>query len=93
MGIESETRSGQRTSKTKKKMSDAWPGKYSQLDEALAMLKPGGLYVIDDMLPQPNWPEGHAAKAEALIELLENRTDFNLTKMNWSTGVILMAKK
>ncbi len=74
-------------------MSDAWPGKYSQLDEALAMLKPGGLYVIDDMLPQPNWPEGHAAKAEALIELLENRTDFNLTKMNWSTGVILMAKK
>jgi hypothetical protein len=31
------------------------------------MLKPGGLYVIDDMLPQPNWPEGHAAKAEVLI--------------------------
>ena len=20
------------------------------------------MYVIDDMLPQPNWPEGHAAK-------------------------------
>ena len=57
------------------------------------MLKPGGLYVIDDMLPQPNWPEGHAAKAEALIEILENRTDFHLTKLNWSTGVILMAKK
>ncbi len=73
--------------------ADAWPGKYSQLDETLAMLKPGGLYVIDDMLPQPNWPEGHAAKAEALIELLENQTDFHLTKMNWSTGVILMAKK
>jgi predicted O-methyltransferase YrrM len=73
--------------------ADAWPGKYSQLEETLAMLKSGGLYVIDDMLPQPNWPEGHAAKAEALIELLENQTDFHLTKMNWSTGVILMAKK
>lgn len=73
--------------------ADAWPGKYSQLDETLTMLKPGGLYVIDDMLPQPNWPEGHAAKAEALIEILENRTDLHLTKMNWSTGVILMAKK
>jgi hypothetical protein len=47
--------------------------------------------VIDDMLYQPNWRDGHAAKA--LIEILENRTDFHLTKMNWSTGVILMAKK
>jgi hypothetical protein len=57
------------------------------------MLKPGRRYVIDDMLPQPNWPEGHAVKAEALIEILENRTNFHLTKLNWSTGVILMAKK
>ncbi len=73
--------------------ADAWPGKYDQLDVTLAMLKPGGLYIIDDMLPQPNWPKGHAAKAEALIELLENKSDFHLTKMNWSTGVILMAKK
>ncbi len=52
------------------------------------MLIPGGLYVIDDILTQPNWPEGHAVKA--LIELLENRTDFHLTKLNWSTGVIIM---
>lgn len=73
--------------------ADAWPGKYGQLDETLGMLKPGGLYVIDDMLPQPNWPEGHAEKAKALIEVLENQNDFHLTKMNWSTGVILMAKK
>jgi predicted O-methyltransferase YrrM len=35
--------------------ADAWPGKYSHLDETLSLLKPGGLYVIDDMLPQPNW--------------------------------------
>ncbi|MEL7163701.1 MAG: class I SAM-dependent methyltransferase, partial [Bacteroidota bacterium] len=40
--------------------ADTWPGKYRFLDEALALLKVGGLYVIDDMTEQENWPEGHA---------------------------------
>ena len=73
--------------------ADAWPGKYSELDEVLALIKPGGFYVIDDMNPQPNWPEGHQEKAEALVAYLKSRKDFTLTKMNWSTGVILMTKK
>lgn len=72
--------------------ADAWPGKYSHLDEVFSLLKVGGIYVIDDMDEQPNWPEGHAEKAKALVEILERRKDFHLTKMNWSTGVILMTK-
>ena len=36
--------------------ADAWPGKFSHLDDALALLRPGGMYVIDDLLPQANWP-------------------------------------
>ncbi|MBN7815666.1 O-methyltransferase [Algoriphagus pacificus] len=72
--------------------ADAWPGKYSHLDEVFALLKVGGIYVIDDMDEQPNWPEGHAEKAASLVEILEQRDDFYLTKMNWSTGVILMTK-
>ena len=72
--------------------ADAWPGKYSELDETLALLKVGGIYVIDDMDEQPNWPEGHAEKAEELISTLEAREDFCITKMNWSTGIILMTK-
>jgi predicted O-methyltransferase YrrM len=42
--------------------ADAMPGKYEALEEALALVRPGGFYVIDDMLPQPNWPEGHAGR-------------------------------
>jgi len=42
--------------------ADAMPGKYEGLQDCLCVVKPGGFYVIDDMLPQPNWPEGHAAK-------------------------------
>ena len=36
--------------------ADTWHGKYLLLDEVLSMLNKGGLYIIDDMLPQPNWP-------------------------------------
>ncbi|ASV32460.1 O-methyltransferase [Maribacter cobaltidurans] len=72
--------------------ADAWPGKYSQLEETLALLKVGGFYVIDDMSAQPNWPEGHENNVEALLDLLEDRGDLNLTKMNWSTGIVLAVK-
>jgi predicted O-methyltransferase YrrM len=34
--------------------ADAWPGKYSDLEKALKLVKPGGFYIIDDMLTQPN---------------------------------------
>jgi hypothetical protein len=57
------------------------------------MLNPGGLYIIDDMLPQPNWPEGHQEKAVKLIEDLEKRSDIILTKQRWATGIIIAVKK
>lgn len=72
--------------------ADTWAGKFTHLNEALRLLKRGGLYVIDDLLPQPNWPDGHAAKVEALIASLEQRDDLTLTKFNWSTGIILAVK-
>jgi predicted O-methyltransferase YrrM len=72
--------------------ADTWAGKYRLLDEALELLNPAGLYVIDDMLPQPNWPEGHAVKAANLVAVLEQRKDFRVTKLSWASGVILAAK-
>jgi len=72
--------------------ADTWAGKYTDLDQTLDLLVPGGIYLIDDMAPQPNWPLGHAEKAEALIAYLDARKDLALTKMNWSTGVILGVK-
>jgi predicted O-methyltransferase YrrM len=72
--------------------ADSWPGKHTHLDEALRLLKRGGLYVIDDMLPQPNWPDVHAQRANELISTLENRDDLIITKMNWSTGIIIGTK-
>ncbi|HSF54343.1 MAG TPA: class I SAM-dependent methyltransferase [Algoriphagus sp.] len=73
--------------------ADTWHGKYLMLDPILEMLKPGGFYIVDDMNPQPNWPEGHAEKAEKFIEKLNSSKFLALTKMNWSTGIILATRK
>ncbi len=73
--------------------ADTWHGKYLVLETALSMLNPGGLYVIDDMLPQPNWPEGHQEKVRTLIDTLEQRSDLYLTKQDWATGIIIAVKK
>ena len=72
--------------------ADTWPGKYSYLNEVLDMVEKGGIYIIDDMLPQQNWPTGHAEKATRLIEELDSRDDVILTKMAWATGVVIVAK-
>ncbi|AWW30591.1 SAM-dependent methyltransferase [Echinicola strongylocentroti] len=72
--------------------ADAWPGKYSELDETLALLKAGGFYIIDDMDTQANWPAGHEENVKKLIAALESRTDLSLCKMNWSTGLVVAVR-
>lgn len=73
--------------------ADTWHGKYLLLDEVIEMLNKGGLYIVDDMLPQPNWPEGHQEKAINFVRYLENRSDLILTKQNWATGIMIAVKK
>ncbi len=73
--------------------ADTWHGKYLLLDEALSMLKTGGFYIIDDMIPQPNWPEGHHEKATRLLEYLDSRHDLQITKQAWATGIVIAVKK
>jgi len=73
--------------------ADAWPGKYSEIDEVLDLIKVGGFYIIDDMAKQPNWPDGHEDNVITLTACLEQREDLQLTKMNWSTGLIMAVKK
>lgn len=72
--------------------ADTWAGKYRLLHDALELLNPGGLYVIDDMLPQPNWPEGHAEKVADLVATLDKMEGFRVTKLSWASGVILAAR-
>jgi len=73
--------------------ADTWPGKFYALDECLALLAPGGLYVIDDLLPQTTWPEGHGEKVVQLISVLEQRPDLSLVKLSWASGIIIASKR
>jgi predicted O-methyltransferase YrrM len=73
--------------------ADAWPGKYTHLDQALALLGPGGIYVIDDMLPQPAWPPNHAPNVARLLDTLEQREGLEIVRLTWSTGIVLAVKK
>ena len=73
--------------------ADAMPGKYDLFEETINMLNRNGFYIIDDMLPQSNWPQGHDERVKDFITELENRDDLLLTKLHWSTGIIIVVKK
>ena len=73
--------------------ADTWPGKFNHIEEVLGMVKPGGIYLIDDLNLQANWPEGHSDKVIELITYLESRGDFYMSKLDCSTGLIIMTSK
>ena len=69
--------------------ADTWPGKFSELEETLALLAPGGIYFIDDLLPQPNWPQGHQEKVTALRTTLGSHPNLLCTSLDWATGLMI----
>jgi predicted O-methyltransferase YrrM len=73
--------------------ADSWPGKYNTLEETLQLVAPGGFYVVDDMLPQPNWLEGHQLSVDELLVKLDALKNFHVCKINWSTGLVLCTRK
>lgn len=73
--------------------ADMHPGKFAAVDEILALLKQGGLYIIDDLIPVPEWEPERQPMVENLISLLESRTDLWIMKFDWSVGVLVAAKK
>jgi predicted O-methyltransferase YrrM len=73
--------------------ADAWPGKYEGLDETLALLRPGGLYVVDDMLRQPNWPQDHQPRVDALAARLKSHPDLMTVVLDWASGLVIAARR
>ena len=73
--------------------ADTWPGKFDHLDQALALLRAGGIYLVDDLLPQPNWPPGHAPKVPLLIDQIEHEPCLVLCKFAWSSGLLVAVRR
>jgi predicted O-methyltransferase YrrM len=72
--------------------ADAWPGKFTHLAETLSLLRAGGIYIIDDLLPQPNWPDGHAAKVPPLIDAIERFPGLTTVRLNWASGLLVAVR-
>ncbi|MCJ0874122.1 O-methyltransferase [Streptomyces sp. AP-93] len=72
--------------------ADTWPGKFTHLDRALELVAPGGTYLIDDLLPQPGWPQDHAASVERLLSELDAREDFRCVRLAWSSGLLMAVR-
>lgn len=73
--------------------ADAWPGKFTDLDLALALVAPGGFYIADDLLPQPSWPEGHSTRIPTVLAALARRADLLYTTLAWASGIIVVTKR
>jgi predicted O-methyltransferase YrrM len=72
--------------------ADTWPGKFTDLDRALDLLRVGGIYLVDDLLPQPSWPADHAPKVPLLLADLENQREFVATKLAWASGLMILVR-
>ena len=68
--------------------ADAWPGKFEGLDLALSKLRIGGVYMVDDLLPQSTWPQNHQSNVDRLIERLTSNPLLQTLKLNWSSGLL-----
>lgn len=72
--------------------ADMAPGKFELLDETLRLLASGGLYVVDDLLPLPEWSPEHSVKVRALITTLESNPALRVIKLDWSSGLLIAAR-
>jgi predicted O-methyltransferase YrrM len=72
--------------------ADTWPGKFTHLDLALSLLRPGGIYFVDDLLPQPSWPEEHGPKVPGLIARLDSQPGFVATRLSWASGLMILVR-
>ena len=73
--------------------ADMPPGKFHHVDETLQLLKPGGLYIIDDLLMLTSWEEAHVTQVHTLLAMLEARQDLHITKLNWSSGLLVAVRR
>lgn len=71
--------------------ADAMPGKYQHLDRALDLVARGGFYVVDDLTPTEDWPEG-AALAPKLVDKIEADPRFVSLGLDWSTGHMIAVR-
>jgi predicted O-methyltransferase YrrM len=72
---------------------DCRPGKFVDRHLLLGHLAAGGLYVGDDLLPQPTWPADHQPRVDAFVADIVAEPDLVVTLMRWASGLVVAARR
>ena len=73
--------------------ADAQGGKWDGLDRTIAALRPGGLLVVDDMTPLPDWPAEQHAKQAGVRQVLLTTPRLTAVELSHGSGVILGTRR
>jgi len=74
--------------------ADSHFGKFENREDALRLVAPGGIYLVDDLLPQEHWPDPpkHQEKVNAFVADLCSREEYTSLSLDWGTGYQLIVR-
>jgi predicted O-methyltransferase YrrM len=73
--------------------ADAQGGKWDGLDRTIAALSPGGLLMVDDMTPAPDWAREQRTKQDQTRRALLTSPLLVSAEVDHGSGVILAARR
>ena len=71
---------------------DCRPGKFERFADLVRLLLPGALYLGDDLLPQPTWPDDHQQRVDAFLDRLVHERGIRPVVMGWASGLVVAAR-
>lgn len=72
--------------------ADAPGGKWDGLDRTIAALQPGGLLLVDDMTPAPDWPAEQRTRQAGVRRALLTSPLLTSAELPYSSGMILATR-
>ncbi|WP_309226981.1 hypothetical protein [Streptomyces lunaelactis] len=65
---------------------DCRPGTFHRLADLIELLEPGGLCVVDDLLPQAIRHAGHQGRVGSFLAQLPDMANLRFTPLRWASG-------
>ena len=74
--------------------ADAWPGKFTELDKALSLLRPGGMCSSSTTcFRSQTGRKAMRREVKTLIEDIERRHEFVTVRLAWASGLMLVVRR
>ena len=67
--------------------------KFEQRSASIRHLAPGGLFVADDLLPQPKWVETHAGRVEQFRAEIYDEPALASVLIDWGSGLSVSSRR